>query len=237
MRNRRNHRDCAVALLLAGVLVLPVAAKTKDAKKKSTNSLQDYITKLSPVTIPPPSASPTGSVFTTSGLLLEPCADVRAHKVGDTISVHVVESTVVAQSATTAGSRAFTHTSGVTGVGGLTPSFLNPLLAANSTTTLKATGQADSTNTLNTTLTALVVATLPSGLLVVEAHRQIGANEQHQEVTLRGVVRPDDITSGNIVYSYQLYNLELDVKGKGIVSDSTRQPNIVMRTLLRIIGM
>jgi hypothetical protein len=44
------------------------------------------------------------------------------------------------------------------------------------------------------------------------------------------------VSSGNSVYSYQLSNLQLDVKGKGVISDSVRQPNIVMRTLLKIIG-
>jgi flagellar L-ring protein precursor FlgH len=156
--------------------------------------------------------------------------------VGDTLSIQVVESTTVTQSGTMASQRSFTHSSGVTGVGGMTPSFLNPLLAANSSTQLKGTGQADSSSTMNTALTALVVAVLPNGLMVVEARRQLAANQQHEDVILRGVVRPADISAGNIVYSYQIYNLELEVKGKGIVSDSVRQPNIVIRTLLKLIG-
>ena len=58
--------------------------------------------------------------------------------------------------------RDFSHSSAVTGVGG-TPSFLNPLLAANSSSKLTGTGAAASQSSLNTVLTALVVAVLPSG--------------------------------------------------------------------------
>jgi hypothetical protein len=31
-------------------------------------------------------------------------------------------------------------------------------------------------------------------------------------------------------------NLELTIRGKGVVSDSTRQPNIVIRTLLKLLN-
>ena len=123
----------------------------------------------------------------------------------------------------------------IAGYSGLANGF-NPLLAANSSTKLSGTGATNSQSSLKTVLTALVVAVLPNGLLVVEASRQVAANQQHENVILRGVVRPADIASNNSVYSYQLFDLQLDVKGKGVISDSVRQPNIVMRTLLKLIG-
>jgi flagellar L-ring protein precursor FlgH len=169
-------------------------------------------------------------------LLADPTSDLRAHAVGDTIAIQIAESTTISQNGTVATQRDFTHSSGITGVGGQTPSFLNPLLAANSSTKLAGTGATNSQSSLNTVLTALVVAVLPNGLLVVEASRQVMANQQHENVVLRGVVRPADIAANNSVYSYQLWNLQLDVKGKGVISDSVRQPNIVMRTLLKFIG-
>ena len=53
---------------------------------------------------------------------------------------------------------------------------------------------------------------------------------------LRGVVRPGDIASDNSILSSQMSNLELEIRGKGVVSDGTRQPNIVIRTLLRLLN-
>jgi flagellar L-ring protein precursor FlgH len=62
------------------------------------------------------------------------------------------------------------------------------------------------------------------------------ADNQHQDIILRGVVRPGDIALGNSIFSSQMSNLELTIRGKGVVSDSTRQPNIVIRTLLKLLN-
>ncbi len=180
--------------------------------------------------------SSSGSLFTSGGLLADPCSDVKAHAVGDSIAIQIMESTIISQSGSVASERDFTHSSGITAVGGQSPGFLNPLLGANSSTKLAGTGATNSQSSLNTVISALVVAVLSNGSLVVEARRQVMANQQHENVTLRGVVRPADIASNNSVYSYQLSDLQLEVKGKGVISDSVRQPNIVMRTLLKLIG-
>jgi flagellar L-ring protein precursor FlgH len=113
---------------------------------------------------------------------------------------------------------------------------LNPLFNANSSTTLKGAGATDSSTTFQTSMTAQVVSVLPSGNLVVEAQRKIFMNNQHEDVTIRGVVRPKDIGPNNTVPSAALSNLEIDMKGKGIIADSTRPPNRITRALLWLLG-
>jgi flagellar L-ring protein precursor FlgH len=229
-------RKSLVAIVLAFLVLSAASVAAKKSKiEKQHDSLDEYVKQLA-VAAPASSLATTGSLFSSNGLLADPYADVKAHLVGDSISIQILESTTISQSGNVATERDFSHSSAVTGVGGQTPSFLNPLLAANSTTKLTGTGAAASASSLNTVLTAQVVAVLPSGSLVVEARREVMANQQHENVVLRGVVRPADITTNNTVFSYQLFNLQLDVKGKGVISDSVRQPNIVMRTLLKIIG-
>jgi flagellar L-ring protein precursor FlgH len=222
-------------LILCFVLIFalhPFSAAHKKPSEKQ-QPLAEYLREASAST---PSTAPTGSgsLFTTGGLLADPYSDFKARGVGDTVAIQIVESTTISQSGNLATQRSFSHTSGVTGVGGESPGFLNPLLAANSSTKLTGTGSAASQSSLNTILTAQVVAVLPSGSLVVEARRHVLANQQHENVILRGVVRPADISSANSVYSYQLFNLQLEVRGKGVISDTVRQPNIVMRTLLKL---
>jgi flagellar L-ring protein precursor FlgH len=227
-----NRNFAAVALLLLALHPLALASK-KNAPEKQQESLAQYIHEVSNSAAATP-ASASGSLFTANGLLADPCSDIKAHVVGDTISIQIVESTTISQSGNVATERDFSHSSAVTGVGGQTPSFLNPLLAANSSTKLTGTGAAASQSSLNTVVTAQVVAVLPTGSLVVEARRHVLANQQHENVILRGVVRPADISSGNTVFSYQLFDLQLEVKGKGVISDTVRQPNIFMRTLLKL---
>jgi flagellar L-ring protein precursor FlgH len=209
-------QEFAVIALVLLVLSGASLAEKKSKTEKQQGTLDEYMKQLA-APAPTSFATTRGSLFSSSGLLADPYSDFKAHLVGDSISIQILESTTISQS-------------------GQTPSFLNPLLAANSSTTLKGTGAAASQSSLNTVLTAQVVAVLPSGSLVVEACRQVMANQQHENVVLRGVVRPADISPNNSVFSYQISNLQLEVKGKGVISDSVRQPNIVMRTLLKIIG-
>ena len=77
---------------------------------------------------------------------------------------------------------------------------------------------------------------LPNGNLVVEAERQIFMNSQHENVIVRGVVRPGDVAPNNTVPSTSLSNLEIEMKGKGIISDSVRPPNFITRAILWLFG-
>jgi flagellar L-ring protein precursor FlgH len=228
-------RHFAIIAFLILALSAPADAGKKSKLEKQQDSLDQYIKQLAAPS-PAPLIATRGSLFTISGLLADPYSDFKAHVVGDSLSIQIVESTTISQSGSLATQRDFAHSSGITGVGGQSPSFLNPLLAANSSTKLTGTGAAASKSSLNTLLTAQVVAVLPSGSLVVEARRHLLANHQHEDVVLRGVVRTADISSGNLINSYQISDLQLEVKGKGVISDSVRQPNIVMRTLLKLIG-
>ena len=77
---------------------------------------------------------------------------------------------------------------------------------------------------------------LSSGSLVIEAERSVAMNNERQTVVLRGVVRPGDISPDNAVVSHDLSNLELELKGKGVISEGTRPPNFFVRMLLRLVG-
>jgi len=110
------------------------------------------------------------------------------------------------------------------------------LFSPNSTQALTGKAQATSTTALSTTLTGRVAALLPSGTLVVEAERQIMMNDQRETVILRGLVRPGDLDATNTVASNSVGNLEVEVKGKGIISEGTRPPNPVIKWILRVVG-
>jgi flagellar L-ring protein precursor FlgH len=157
--------------------------------------------------------------------------------VNDTVVILVAVQTSAAQSGTVNSQRAFQTASAITGLPGqMNTAGVNPLFDANSSTALKGTGATDSSTTFKTSMTAQVVAVLPSGNLVVEAQRKIFMNNQHEDVTIRGVVRPKDIGPNNTVPSAALSNLEIEMKGKGIIADSTRPPNRIMKALLWLVG-
>jgi flagellar L-ring protein FlgH len=77
---------------------------------------------------------------------------------------------------------------------------------------------------------------LPSTALVIEAERELTMNNEKQTIVLRGLVRQGDIAPDGSVPSNYIANLELELKGKGVLSDGTRPPNPLVKALLRIVG-
>lgn len=185
-----------------------------------------------------PEAHPTtGSLWSPGAELNDVSLDYKARRLNDTLVILVSVKTSAAQNADVNSQRAFQTSSAITGLaGGINTAPLNPIFNANSATALKGQGATDSSTTFQTSLTGQVIAVLPSGNLVVEAQRKIFMNNQHEDVIVRGVVRPNDIGPNNTVTSAALGNLEIEMKGKGIIADSTRPPNIITRALLWLTG-
>jgi flagellar L-ring protein FlgH len=236
-------KECGQLILMAVVLCLMVGpAASEEKSKKSKNSpeqvRQAYITGLQERGAVIPSDKTVGSLWSPSGNALGDISiDSKAHKLYDTIVILVAVQTTAAQSGDSSYQRTFQTASGITGLAGqINTKGLNPLFNANSATQLTGKGATDSNTTFQTSLTGQVIAVLPSGNLVVEAQRKIFMNNQHEDVTVRGVVRPVDISSANTVPSAALSSLQIEMKGKGIISDSTRNLNPITRAILWLVG-
>jgi flagellar L-ring protein precursor FlgH len=224
-----------ISAILVALLFLPVA-HARTSKKNSPAQLRtDYIARLQEQEAPKTEHT-VGSLW-TPGDVGDLSTDYKARKLNDTVVILVSVQTNAAQSGDVNSARAFQTSSAITGLAGdVNTKGLNPLLNANSNTTLKGSGATDSSTTFQTSMTAQVIAVLPSGNLVVEAQRKIFMNNQHEDIIIRGVVRPNDIGSNNTVPSTALSNLEIEMKGKGIIADSTRPPNRITRALLWLLG-
>jgi flagellar L-ring protein FlgH len=235
----QSHKQFAWRLAIVEVLVATVAisgAFAKPSKKQSPAQLRsDYISRLQEQDMPKVQHT-LGSLW-VPGDTSELSTDYKARKLNDTVTILVAVQTTAAQSGDVNSSRAFQTSSAITGLAGqVNTNGLNPLFNANSSTTLKGSGATDSSTNFQTSMTAQVIAVLPSGNLVVEAQRKIFMNNQHEDVTIRGVVRPNDIGSNNTIPSTALSNLEIEMKGKGIIADSTRPPNRITRAILWLLG-
>lgn len=229
-----------MALICSGLLLALATGPRAEARTKKAGSpaqlRSQYIERLEEVETHG-SRLTTGSLWTPGGALDDISADYKALNVNDTVVILVAVQTTAAQSGDVNSARAFQTSSAITGLAGdINTKGLNPLLNANSSTTLKGAGATDSSTTFQTSMTAQVIAVLPSGNLVLEAQRKIFMNNQHEDVTIRGVARPRDIGPNNTIASSALSNLEIEMKGKGIISDSTRRPNPLTRAILWLIG-
>jgi flagellar L-ring protein FlgH len=80
-----------------------------------------------------------------------------------------------------------------------------------------------------------VTHVLPNGYLVLEGAKDVMVNSEHQLVTVRGVVRPVDLSPGNTIRSDQIAQMEIKINGKGVVNDAIRRPFILYRILLGLL--
>jgi flagellar L-ring protein precursor FlgH len=197
----------------------------------------DYVARMQQQTLSPPADLPLGSLWTSNGAMTNLQADYKASRLNDLITIVVVQRTTAHATGNVGTQRDFNTTSGISGLAGhISTSGLTNLLTAQSSTKLKGAGSTDASTTMNTNLAGQVIAVLPNGNLVVEAERVVAINSQKETMLVRGVLRPGDIGPDNSALSTALSSLEVELKGKGVVSDAIRSPNPLVRALLWVIG-
>jgi flagellar L-ring protein precursor FlgH len=227
----------AVFALLGVCLSSAFSANALNAHRKTPEQLRaEYITRLQQRYVPAEQEHTVGSLWTAQSPLTDFSVDYKAHHLNDTITIQVAVQTTATQSGTVDSERTFSTKSAITGILGKAPVSTNPLLSANSSSVVKGQGATASNTLFATSLTGQVIAVLPNGNLVVEAGREIFMNNQHENVTVRGMIRPGDIGPSNTVPSTALSNLEIEMKGKGIISDGVRPPNFLTKAVLWLLN-
>jgi len=231
-------RRTAPTLIIIIIFFLPLPGYAVGFKKKgqpTKDHLAEYIERVKAVKASTPS---TGSFWTPQSPYSDLASDYKARNVNDLIVIQVVESTTAAEDGAVKSARTFSASSGISGLMG-TPgptSGLQNIFSPSSSRTLNGQAQASSDSTLTTSLSGRVVDVLPNGFLVIEAVREMDMNNQHQTVIIHGVVRPGDIGSNNAVPSTAVSNLEVELKGRGVISDGVAPPNKLVRLILKLVG-
>jgi flagellar L-ring protein precursor FlgH len=226
-----------VTAILIAVSLAPLAVAKETKPKTIQHETQAaYIQRMQQQS-PDLSHATAGSLWTDNGRFANLSADYKAMHVGDLITIVVAQGTTANNTASVSTARTLSASSGITALPGkLKTTGVASLFSPNSTATLSGKSQGSTTSALNDTLAGRVVAVLPSGVMVVEAERQLTMNNEKQTILLRGLVRPGDITPLGTVQSNQVGNLELELKGKGVLSDGVRPPNALVRGLLWLVG-
>ncbi|MET0100114.1 MAG: flagellar basal body L-ring protein FlgH [Sedimenticola sp.] len=159
--------------------------------------------------------------------------DMRARRVGDMLTVKLVEKTDASKTTATNVSKANTTTITNPTILGSTPQFDTPSiipLASNSNNTLGTSlsssssfagaGDSAQSNNLTGDITVTVVEVMPNGYLAIRGEKRIGINQGNEYIKVSGIVRPADIDSTNTVLSTKLADPTLVYVGDGAVADS-----------------
>ena len=151
-----------------------------------------------------------------------PYSTQKAYKVGDVINVLIIESSSARNLVGLKSdvkddlSLKFSHTI----------QRLAPVIGANNSATgqfsNRQTGDGQTTRGSNVTarVAAWVTEVLPNGNVAIKGVHKVAVNDEVQEISLTGIVRPKDISGANTIYSYQVANANLTVRGSGVIADT-----------------
>jgi flagellar L-ring protein precursor FlgH len=179
--------------------------------------------------------SSPGSLYQAGTRFADLTRDLRANEVGDLVTVLVSDRASALAKGTSNTTRKSSAAASVTGIAGLTSPRLSNLLNLSNNNQLQGQGETSRDMTITTTVTARVIQVTPGGNLLIEGLKNVGVNSEKQSVSLRGIIRPVDLTSANTIRSDQVANLTIQINGKGVVGDSIRRPWFLYRLLMGLL--
>ena len=148
-------------------------------------------------------------------------SDNKARNVGDILTI------IISETATTSATRSSSNSKSgnvnmQAGIGVF--DFLNSIFPASisGSDSFKADGSSASTNRANGRVSVTVVEVEPNGNMIVEGTQSIWQNKNEHKITLRGVVRRDDVTYANTVSSAQVADATIRFDGKGPLNSKQR---------------
>ena len=158
--------------------------------------------------------------------------DQRATRIGDILTVVVNISDQATLNNSTTRDRTNTENLGAPQVFGLEGKIdkifsknanENNLLSLNGDSKSVGDGQIARTEAITTKVAASITQILPNGNMVIKGTQDIRVNYEMREVTVEGVIRPEDISADNTIASEQIAEARISYGGQGTVSD-VQQP-------------
>ncbi len=153
--------------------------------------------------------------------------DQRASRVGDILTVNIAINDAAKLQNETVAKRTGANTLGLPNMFGLEstlahnlPHSFSAATAVNTSSSFSndGTGSVNRSEAVNLTIAAVVSGVLPNGNLVIQGKQEVMVNGEMRELTVSGVVRPEDISSSNTIQHTQIAEARVSYGGKGSVS-------------------
>lgn len=169
----------------------------------------------------PPAAAPTnGAIF--QGGYTPLTSGGRAGRVGDIITIQLVERTAATKSNSATTQRG--------GSIGLTPPSTGPLslfspsdIGASGDQQFKGKGDAAQSNALSGEISVTIAEVYPNGMMLVRGEKLLTLNRGDERVQISGLVRPMDIGPDNRILSTRVANANIRYVGKGEIARASKQ--------------
>ncbi|MBL9170252.1 MAG: flagellar basal body L-ring protein FlgH [Verrucomicrobiales bacterium] len=174
--------------------------------------------------------SAADAIFTEATQAKGMFSDRKAVHVGDLLSVIVQETSTATKDVSTKTAKSSSVDAGIdsfffspTQSKFLTKGGALPALKLASQSDFDGSGKINNSEKLVARVQVVVKDVLPNGNLVVEGKRQTAYSGETQDMVLRGIVRPADVTPNNTVFSYQVAEATINIVSKGVASNSTKK--------------
>jgi flagellar L-ring protein precursor FlgH len=211
----------AAGLVGGAALALAFAPSQADAKLLGKKKPPvDFSAALPPPPAPPLPAN--GSIFQASQGYAAFYEGARARRVGDPVTIVLVERTAASKSASSkldsGGGLSITPPS----TGAL--SLFKPTDAsASSARNFTGSGATDQSNTLSGEISVTVSVVYPNGTMLVQGQKRVTLNRGDEFVQIKGLIRVADIDADNRVLSTRVADAQIAYTGKGDVARASRQ--------------
>jgi flagellar L-ring protein precursor FlgH len=175
-----------------------------------------------PAPSPPPEARPvTGSIWASSTYRVSYVTDQRARRVGDLLTVVLVERVSAAKSAAARANRSSERRFKLSDFPQTLP--VDQALAGASSSEFAGEGGTEQSNRLSGEFTVTVTEVLPNGALRIAGDRRMVLTRGEEQLQLTGIVRPEDIGPDNRVPSNRVADASIRYAGTGEIAAQTRQ--------------
>ncbi len=206
---------------LAALTACAFAAQPVDAKLFGKKQPPEDFTVTLPASVAPPPAA-NGSIFQASEGYAALHEGTRARRVGDPVTIVLVERTSASKSAGTNldSGGGFSLTPPTTGALSL---FKESDASVSGKRGFKGTGAADQSNALSGEISVTVAAVLPNGTMLVQGQKRVTLNRGDEFIQIKGIIRPTDIDANNRIASTRVADARIAYTGKGDVARAARQ--------------
>jgi flagellar L-ring protein precursor FlgH len=208
-----NYLSALALLALAGCATMPPPSRPELSYAPTPPSEAQY-----------ERAPPDGAIY-HGEQNMELFSDPRAHRIGDILTIELVENTQASKKATTKTSK--TNKDNIA-----SPTLLGKLatldgkpasIGLGSDHAFAGNGESSQSNQLSGQITVTVAERIPNGNLVVRGEKWLTINQGQELVRISGIVRPQDIGQDNTVASTRVANANIAYTGRGTLADANTQ--------------
>lgn len=161
-------------------------------------------------------ALPSGAIY-EEGMGIALFQDWKARRVGDIVTVFLIEQTSGQNSSDTSLSQAQSTNISAPTFGGSTRN--NMAIDLNSGRSFAGDSDSSQSNQLNGSISVTVQEVMASGNLLVSGEKWIQINQSREHIVLQGIIRTKDIGPDNSVLSTQVADARITYAGAGINKD------------------